>query len=58
MSKRKTDRAYAALNKQDGAADWSAAEVFQFLLGEGLSEDEARDLTRDCRPDEDFETRR
>lgn len=53
-SKSRIEAAYEALNNQRQVADWSATEVFQFLLGEGLSEEEARELTRACRPDDEF----
>lgn len=44
--------AYARLNEQPAAADWGATEIYQFLLGEGLTPDEARDLAEDVRDGE------
>ena len=55
MRRKNMDAAYAALNRQHQVADWGADDVYQFLLGEGLTEAEAAELTRNCRPDEEFE---
>jgi len=44
--------AYEILNHQADVADWAANDVYQFLLGTGLTDAEARELTAECRPGE------
>jgi len=40
-------QAYAELNRQPSVADWPAYDLYQFLMGERLTREEARALVAD-----------
>ena len=40
-------QAYESLNRQPGVADWHAYDLYQFLMGERLTREEARELVAD-----------